>query len=88
MTIDHLNIFKNKVKGKGTDEVGEYTISGELKPDNTVTFVKQYIGKHSVNYEGTFDLIKFEFVESGIYPLKTRVIHQISKNYAYWNGWD
>jgi len=40
MTIDHLNIFKNKVKGKGTDEVGEYTISGELKPDNTVTFVK------------------------------------------------
>ncbi len=87
MTIDHLNIFKNKVKGKGTDEVGEYTISGELKPDNTVTFVKQYIGKHSVNYEGTFDQIRI-CGKWNIPSQNKSDTFQISKNYAYWNGWD
>ncbi len=40
MIINHLNIYPPKITGRGTDEVGDYTISGELKPDNTTTFVK------------------------------------------------
>jgi hypothetical protein len=55
MIIDHLNIFNNQVKGNGSDEVGDFTISGDWNPNGQVAFVKQYIGQHNVHYEGTFD---------------------------------
>lgn len=52
MAFDHMNIWNNLIEGRGADEVGEFTISGDQKPDGQVNFVKQYIGQHSVQYEG------------------------------------
>jgi hypothetical protein len=52
MIIEHMNIFNDKIKGKGADEVGEFIVNGDSKYGK-ISFVKQYIGKHSVSYEGT-----------------------------------
>lgn len=87
MIINHLNIYPPKITGRGTDEVGDYTISGELKPDNTATFVKQYTGKHCVNYEGTYDTIKI-CGKWNIPSLNQSDTFEISKDYAWWKGWD
>jgi hypothetical protein len=54
MAFNHMNIWNNLIEGRGSDEVGEFTISGDLKPNGQVNFVKQYIGQHSVQYEGQY----------------------------------
>ena len=54
MVFKHMNIWNNLIEGRGSDEVGEFTISGDLKPNGQVNFVKQYIGQHSVQYEGQY----------------------------------
>jgi hypothetical protein len=43
MMIEHMNIFKNIVKGRGIDEIGAFTINGDTK-NGKFRFVKQYIG--------------------------------------------
>ena len=55
MIFDHMNIFNNRIEGRGSDEVGEFTINGDFKPNGQVNFVKQYIGQHSVQYAGQYD---------------------------------
>ena len=55
MIFDHLNIWNNTITGRGHDDVGEFTINGDFKPNGQVNFVKQYIGQHAVHYEGTYD---------------------------------
>ena len=55
MIFNHLNIWNNRINGRGKDEVGEFEINGEFKSNGQVTFTKQYIGQHSVLYEGQYD---------------------------------
>ena len=43
-----------KIKGKGTDEVGPFKIKGKLHKDGGVTFKKEYHG-HKVEYDGKLD---------------------------------
>lgn len=38
--------------GCGNDAVGEFFVRGALNQQGSVSFVKQYVGKHSVNYNG------------------------------------
>lgn len=52
MQFDHLEIDDNKVHGHGSDSVGAFTINGSITWDGSISFVKQYTGKHAVNYEG------------------------------------
>jgi hypothetical protein len=40
------------VTGGGEDCVGPFTFAGQFRPDGTVSLVKQYLGRHSVSYEG------------------------------------
>lgn len=40
-------------KGSGLDGIGKYTIEGTLNSESEVVFLKQYIGKHSIDYKGT-----------------------------------
>lgn len=54
MKIDNMSVFQGAVTGNGNDEVGDFTISGNLQTNNQLVFTKQYIGKHAVNYTGTF----------------------------------
>lgn len=55
----HPMVLKNfkakigdKVKGKGRDEVGEFTIKGKVHSDGGVDFKKEYKGRHTVEYMG------------------------------------
>ena len=52
MNLDHMNIHRGVIKGKGVDVVGEFQINGEVRPNGDVFFNKQYIGAHLVQYEG------------------------------------
>lgn len=46
-------ILGGPVSGAGSDGVGTFHISGSVDQSGNVRFVKQYDGKHSVNYTGT-----------------------------------
>jgi len=49
-----LKFKGGRVKGKGADAIGNFVWSGTYDSNaKTVTMVKQYIGKHSVQYVGT-----------------------------------
>ncbi len=54
MHITELKIKQGKkIRGSGTDAVGEYEIKGKkVKDDGFVKFTKKYIGQHEVKYEG------------------------------------
>lgn len=49
----NLIIAKDGVDGQGIDTVGSFVIKGDFK-DNQVTFTKQYIGQHAIEYEGEY----------------------------------
>ena len=48
-------ICNGVVRGEGRDIVGEFRIDGAYDARGTVKFVKQYIGKHRVLYDGMHD---------------------------------
>jgi hypothetical protein len=50
-----LRFGSGRVQGSGTDIVGPFTFSGLVSPHGSVAMVKQYIGRHSVDYLGTYD---------------------------------
>lgn len=64
MVFDYFSIDRGRVRGQGDDEVGAFVISGTYS-GSKVTFVKDYIGQHSVQYDGklsvpspgSFDLV-------------------------------
>ena len=40
------------VSGRGNDCIAPFTFQGRFRPDGMVSLVKQYLGRHSVHYEG------------------------------------
>jgi len=40
MRFDHFNIFRNNIKGKGNDQVGEFNIQGSVQDNGNLHFVK------------------------------------------------
>ena len=40
------------VTGGGDDCIGPFSFKGHFLPDGTVSLVKQYVGRHSVSYQG------------------------------------
>ena len=53
VNFDHMNIYRGTIKGKGVDVVGDFTINGEVRQNGEVSFSKQYVGGHLVQYDGT-----------------------------------
>jgi hypothetical protein len=48
-----LNVAADRtVTGSGEDCVGRFTFEGYFRADGTISLVKQYLGRHSVDYEG------------------------------------
>ena|SRR6516162_5050374 len=43
------------VRGEGRDIIGAFTFSGSYDNEGHVTLTKQYVGRHSVLYHGTYD---------------------------------
>jgi hypothetical protein len=52
MTLCKFSLKYGQINGKGNDYIGDFTISGTYNSDCNTQFVKQYIGQHSVDYEG------------------------------------
>lgn len=53
MKFDNMHIGLNGViEGSGSDTVGSFRIFGQVTRHGSVNFTKQYIGKHSVAYQG------------------------------------
>ncbi len=49
-----------KIQATGTDEVGKFTFNGAFSThDSTFKFIKNYIGQHTIYYEGTFNKKKY-----------------------------
>jgi hypothetical protein len=51
-----VRIENNELTGQGRDAIGSFELNGRVDASAqpaTATFTKQYIGQHSVEYEGT-----------------------------------
>ncbi len=55
MTELRLAFCEGRIRGAGVDIIGTFVLNGLLSPDGNVVMVKQYIGKHSVDYVGKYD---------------------------------
>lgn len=56
MSAFRLNFDGSAVTGHGIDVIGGFTITGDFEPGTgRVRFVKQYLGKHQVVYDGRPD---------------------------------
>lgn len=76
-------ILGGPVTGSGSDAVGAFYISGSVDSNGTVKFVKQYEGKHSVNYTGTLSGDKI----AGSWELNgTKDTFEITKQAKPWSG--
>ena len=51
MFFRQMTIQSGRIRGSGADPIGEFTINGTVSSRH-VKFVKQYRGKHSVDYDG------------------------------------
>ena len=43
------------MSGGGADDVGEFEINGRVNQHGEVSFVKKYIGQHSIYYLGAWE---------------------------------
>lgn len=67
MQLPSFILDGENLTGSGSDRVGPFNIRGTLKNEN-VSFAKQYVGKHTVKYEGTLKKEKIE----GTYKLPAK----------------
>ncbi len=50
----HLDFANGQLQGAGDDIVGAFTLRGRIEQDQ-VYLLKQYVGKHAIEYRGTSD---------------------------------
>ena len=50
-----LRIGDGLIEGEGNDCIGPFTFHGRYDTAGTVSMVKQYIGRHRLRYDGTYD---------------------------------
>lgn len=52
MQAFELRFSGGRVQGSGVDIIGGFTVRGDYDDAGQVTLVKQYLGKHRVEYQG------------------------------------
>ncbi len=52
MRAFELHFARGRVRGSGVDVVGGFTVRGRYDAAGAVSLVKQYLGKHRVEYTG------------------------------------
>jgi hypothetical protein len=50
-----LRLGEGQIDGEGDDCIGRFTFRGGYNERGHVTMVKQYVGKHRLLYEGSYD---------------------------------
>ena len=52
MFFDFFSLREGRVSGQGNDGIGPFTMAGNYNNQGKVSFIKQYVGKHAVEYNG------------------------------------
>jgi hypothetical protein len=52
MFFDFFSLREGRVSGQGHDGIGPFTMAGNYDNQGKVSFIKQYVGKHAVEYNG------------------------------------
>lgn len=63
MFFDFFSLREGRVSGQGNDTIGPFTMAGNYDNEGSISFIKQYVGQHVVEYNGTLhcdDLGGFE----------------------------
>jgi hypothetical protein len=50
-----LRFDGGRISGLGQDIVGAFTLAGEVRENGQVTMIKHYLGRHTVEYVGSYD---------------------------------
>jgi hypothetical protein len=50
-----LRFHEGRIEGEGRDTIGLFTFEGEYDDRGAIRMVKQYLGRHQVHYQGTYD---------------------------------
>ena len=66
-----LRFEDGRIEGEGRDMIGLFTFAGEYDDRGTIRMVKQYIGRHQVLYQGTYDGEGTIFGQWSIPPLSS-----------------
>ncbi|XP_065651879.1 uncharacterized protein LOC101241070 [Hydra vulgaris] len=53
MEFEFFRMSKGNVSGQGSDKIGHFTMAGKYDNEGNISFKKQYIGKHAVEYVGS-----------------------------------
>ncbi len=64
-----LRFRDGRIEGEGRDVIGRFTFAGEYGDHGAIRMVKQYLGRHQVLYQGTYDGEGTIFGEWSIPPL-------------------
>ncbi|CAF1131186.1 unnamed protein product [Adineta steineri] len=52
MFFDFFSLREGRVSGQGNDAIGPFTMAGNYDNEGKVSFTKQYVGQHAVEYDG------------------------------------
>lgn len=52
MFFDFFSLREGRVAGQGNDGIGPFTMAGNYDSEGKVSFTKQYVGQHAVEYNG------------------------------------
>ncbi|CAF0934861.1 unnamed protein product [Adineta ricciae] len=55
MFFDFFSLREGRVSGQGNDGIGPFTMAGSYDNEGNVSFTKQYVGQHAVEYNGNLD---------------------------------
>jgi hypothetical protein len=50
-----LRFGEGRIEGEGRDVIGRFTFTGAYDDGGAIRMVKQYLGRHQVLYQGTYD---------------------------------
>lgn len=50
-----LRFTDGRIEGEGRDVIGPFTFAGDYDERGRIRMVKQYLGRHRVLYQGTYD---------------------------------
>jgi hypothetical protein len=50
-----LRFADGRIEGEGRDVIGPFVFEGEYDDHGSIRMIKQYLGRHQVLYQGTYD---------------------------------
>lgn len=77
-----LRFEAGRIVGAGSDIVGPFTFVGTIAEGGKVVMVKRYVGRHTVDYIGTYDGEGVMWGEWWIGPLHNRWLIKIKSSMA------